>query len=355
MSSSQTVHLDHLIRRDSIYRRSSDIRNRNEDVPEYQVISFKSMLRDDDLFRRLRKPDFQRATNAWTPENCCNFLDSVIQGLLIPHTILWSSPRSRNIYVLDGAHRISVLRAWMTDDWGDSGNAKTYYSRFDRNVITNAADEVREVLCREIGSFESCRKLAEAYNEDPALAEMQMTDRQKTIVGFYQSFEDGAGLKIHWAKGDYEFAAKSFVRINLGGQRLDNFEVFLIQNRDNPFIRSLMAVAGGQNEGEYWPGLTPTEVQQYQHAISEFNQLASRIYARLFIPGFDVPPTDVHQPLVPTTPAYPVHHTLKALMPIVLDGAICTSMSGLQSYFEDRFIPSSNWVISELDIRLVPI
>lgn len=58
----------------------------------------------------LRKPDFQRETNHWEPEQVVSLLECFVNGDLIPSVILWKSPTY--LFVIDGGHRLSVLRAW---------------------------------------------------------------------------------------------------------------------------------------------------------------------------------------------------------------------------------------------------
>src|SRR5688572_10667393 len=65
----------------------------------------------------LRKPDFQRETNHWSPEQVASLIESFVNGDLIPSVILWKSPL--HLFVIDGGHRLSVLRAWIEDDYGD--------------------------------------------------------------------------------------------------------------------------------------------------------------------------------------------------------------------------------------------
>lgn len=57
----------------------------------------------------LRKPDFQRETSEWEPQKVLGFVESFLNGDLIPAIILWHS--GRNIFVIDGAHRLSALIA----------------------------------------------------------------------------------------------------------------------------------------------------------------------------------------------------------------------------------------------------
>jgi hypothetical protein len=63
----------------------------------------------------LRKPDFQRETNHWNTSQIATFIASFLDNELIPSLILWKS--SSYIFVIDGGHRLSALRAWIEDDY----------------------------------------------------------------------------------------------------------------------------------------------------------------------------------------------------------------------------------------------
>jgi len=75
------------------------------------------LVSESPVLKLLRKPDFQRETNHWTPEQVVTFVASFLDGEVIPSLILWKSPMY--IFVIDGGHRLSALRAWMEDDYGD--------------------------------------------------------------------------------------------------------------------------------------------------------------------------------------------------------------------------------------------
>src|SRR4030095_1598636 len=75
-------------------------------------------LKPDGLIRPiLRKPDFQRETNHWSPEQVVSLLECFVNGDLIPSVIVWKSPTC--LFVIDGGHRLSAIRAWIEDDYGD--------------------------------------------------------------------------------------------------------------------------------------------------------------------------------------------------------------------------------------------
>ena len=52
------------------------------------------------VLKLLRKPDFQRETNHWTPDQLVTFVASFLDNEVIPSLILWKSPRF--IFVIDG-------------------------------------------------------------------------------------------------------------------------------------------------------------------------------------------------------------------------------------------------------------
>ncbi|MEV0425518.1 DUF262 domain-containing protein [Micromonospora sp. NPDC050495] len=63
------------------------------------------------IYNVLRKPDFQRETASWPPDKVAELVRSFLEGDLIPSVIMWRSPISGSIFVIDGAHRLSALVA----------------------------------------------------------------------------------------------------------------------------------------------------------------------------------------------------------------------------------------------------
>ena len=78
------------------------------------------------VLKLLRKPDFQRETNHWTPDQLVTFVASFLDNEVIPSLILWKSPRF--IFVIDGGHRLSALRAWLQDDYGDGAISLKFFN-----------------------------------------------------------------------------------------------------------------------------------------------------------------------------------------------------------------------------------
>ena len=98
--------------------------SRNKSTLSIEDLSFDSFF-----FSALRKPDFQRETNEWSPEKICGFIESFVKGELVPAIILWKH-KNGYIFVIDGSHRLSALGAWINDDYGDNDISLNYYEKF---------------------------------------------------------------------------------------------------------------------------------------------------------------------------------------------------------------------------------
>lgn len=77
------------------------------------------------LFPWMRKPDFQRETAVWTPDQVADLVITFAKRDLIPALILWRS--GQQVFVIDGAHRLSALIAWVHDDYGDGVESKNIF------------------------------------------------------------------------------------------------------------------------------------------------------------------------------------------------------------------------------------
>ena len=99
----------------------------------------------------LRKPDFQRETTSWKPQAVVDLIHAFLQGDLIPAVILWSSGNHQ--FVIDGAHRLSALIAWVHNDYGD-GEAST---RLFLDGLTDEqkriGDRTRRLVEKDIGRY----------------------------------------------------------------------------------------------------------------------------------------------------------------------------------------------------------
>lgn len=197
--------------------------------------------------RKLRKPDFQRATWAWSPEECVDLLESVLEERVVPSVIMWLSPDNFQ-YVLDGGHRISVLLAWITDDWGDRLSADEYKDPVIEENNKLAARLVREMLKqRGIGTIEEYQEAEMEYFRIEDEGKNPKHSLDSNVLRFAEKQRRWSavsiGFPILWVKGDYEVAEQSFLKINKTGRRLSEWETKLVENRSSSFARTVMSVS----------------------------------------------------------------------------------------------------------------
>jgi hypothetical protein len=307
-----TVYLDHIIPRESLRYIDNAYNPEESQVDSASRTDFRLRDLSEDWFQRLRKPDFQRETNSWSPEECVDFLDSLVNKLVIPGIIIWRSDDSGLLFVIDGAHRLSVIRAWMLDDWGENNN-KCYNNLF-QDEIQKTADQTRRHVQHEIGSFidhiaasNVCKKLIEA-GKAPKL---EMPPRQFSQSKFYNYIQEGAPIPTQWIHGTYEAAEKSFLKINKGGQKLNKFEQSLIEFRNGPYARIAMSIINKGNSGHYWPDKDLDDT--LSGIVNGFDELSSTIHNILFVPPFDGDIVDLNQPLVMSKPTQQYEDALELL------------------------------------------
>ena len=149
----------------------------------------------------LRKPDFQRETNEWDAAKICEFIESFLDGDLIPAVIIWRSSSSY-VFVVDGSHRLSSLLAWIHDDYGDGNISKEFYDGNISDEQKEAATETRKLIKEKIGSYKDYESLV----SKPGQVDPKMQER----VGNFPV----AAILLQWVEGDVRKAEESFFKIN---------------------------------------------------------------------------------------------------------------------------------------------
>lgn len=91
-----------------------------------ETLSIEDLKPDSFFFANVRKPDFQRETNEWDSKKIVDFIESFLDGDLIPAIILWRST-SGYLFVIAGSHRLSSLAAWINDDYGKAKGSHLKY------------------------------------------------------------------------------------------------------------------------------------------------------------------------------------------------------------------------------------
>lgn len=216
----------------------------------------------------LRKPDFQRETANWSPEKVAELVKSFLEGDLIPSVILWRSPISRNIFVIDGAHRLSSLISWVHDDYGDKHSSIRF---FDNNIPAEqrrAAEATRKMINETVGSYNDL-SLA-LRNPDTA------TNDRLRLARNLSAF----AIDLQWVVGGAEKAESSFFRINQQATPIEPTELDMIKARSKPNALAARAFIRAGTGHKYWS--TFEESTQ-----AEIESIAKEVYDLIFKPGLE--------------------------------------------------------------------
>lgn len=301
-NSSRGVYLEHLITRESLrFKRSK----------EKISPSGAATLRMSDLFEDhrssrvsfLRKPDFQRATWAWSPEDCVSLLESIVNDHVIPSIIMWTSPENGLDYVLDGGHRVSVVLAWLNDDWGDKLRLEDYRDEEQALSIKKVAREVRDLVKLRVGSISEYQLADNEFNNilKTKDAPRDKLDQKTFNRGlFYQRLCKGdIGFHILWVNGDYEKAETSFLKINKSGNKLSEWETTIIENRSSSLIRLIMSLTSINSTEHYWHTKDIKDCNEaYEAKIGEIINGIYRFHDILLKPVYEIPIRRLQQPLL---------------------------------------------------------
>ncbi|NKC28990.1 hypothetical protein HED52_19610 [Ochrobactrum ciceri] len=84
--------LDAMIRRADFWQKgASETLDITTSAKAAASITFENLRSDSNFVLSLRKPDFQRETNQWSVAQAVTFIQSFIDGDLVPSVILWQS------------------------------------------------------------------------------------------------------------------------------------------------------------------------------------------------------------------------------------------------------------------------
>ena len=174
---------------------------------------------DSFFFSALRKPDFQRETNEWDPDKVCSLIESFLNSELVPAIILWRN-KSGFIFVIDGAHRLSSLSAWINNDYGDGKISQEYYETFIPEDQKRIAERTRRIINDRIGSFEdifNIRRKSDGISEE----KLKLANNLGSLA-----------IQVQWVEGDSSSAEESFLKINQSATKISTAELELIKSRN---------------------------------------------------------------------------------------------------------------------------
>lgn len=266
------VNLDAMLKRADFATENSD----STSFEKFNNIPARDLASGTPIAALLRKPDFQRETNHWTSEQVVSLLKCYINGDLIPSVILWKSPSY--LFVIDGGHRLSVLRAWIEDDYGDGQISHKLFGHDISNEQKKAAEKTRFLVNKEIGSWSYYQSLFSDDND--------VTPEQRKILNILTS----RGLPVQWVEGDTDKAETSFFNINMKGTPLDEIEELLLRNRKKPIPIAARAIIRAGRGHRYWSCFEKEKAETIE-------QESKRLHTLLFDPEIKMPIKTLDLPL----------------------------------------------------------
>jgi hypothetical protein len=233
------------------------------------------LANESPILKLLRKPDFQRETNHWSPDQMVTFIASFLDSEVIPSLILWKAPSY--IFVIDGGHRLSALRAWMLDDYGDGAASLAFYKGEISNRQKDIAKYTRKLIELKVGRYSTL------------ISQVNTKSASETIRRRGQVLITRA-LPLQWIQGDASVAETSFFKINSQGTPLDDTETLLIKNRRKPIAIAARAILRAGSGHKYWSAFDDYRVAEVEKVTQEFHD-------KIFKPEAEEPLKTLELPL----------------------------------------------------------
>jgi hypothetical protein len=275
--------LDAMIKRADFFQKSA-----GEDVgfatstKQIPSLNFDNLRSDSNFVMSLRKPEFQRETNQWSVDQTLGFIQSFVEGYFVPSVILWQSTDGF-AFVIDGAHRLSALRAWMEDDYGDRAISQTFFGGEISNSQKKIAKKLREKISTTVGTYHSLKDKLTARHANPAI-------RYDDLVNVRLKNVSSRALELQWVEGDANVAEASFFKINTQGTALDKTEEALLRNRDRSIAVAARSIVRAGTGHKYWSKFGADKVTQIERLSKEIHHL-------YFRPEVDLPLKTLQVPL----------------------------------------------------------
>jgi hypothetical protein len=234
------------------------------------------LKRGESFFETLRKPDFQRETAAWSPTTVCDFIEAFVSNDLIPSVICWQSP-ARLTFIIDGAHRLSAIIAWLEDDYGAGKRSVEFYGKIpdEQERIHN---KTRELVKKRVGTYVEWRTETGTPGSIPELS--------TKVRGLAH-----AKVPLLWVPGnDATKAEKAFFTINQSAVEIDATELKILNARSKPNAVTARTIVRNATGTKYWKDFTKDGQQ-------EIVKIGKSIYAALYIPPLQTPPRTEELPV----------------------------------------------------------
>jgi hypothetical protein len=240
------------------------------------TIGVRDLEYDTFFFSALRKPDFQRETNEWDAKRIVSLIESFISGDLIPAIILWRSAASYT-FVIDGAHRLSALSAWINNDFGDGAISKLFYDSVIPEEQITASENTRSAVRKQLGLYSDYRlALSSPDKVAPHIAE-----NAKSLGAL--------AIQVQWVEGNAEKAESSFFKINQQAASIDKTELKLLKSRRKPAGIATRAILRSGKGHKYWSSYVVQIQEDIQRLAGEINEIIFQPYLKNPIKTLDLP------------------------------------------------------------------
>ena len=257
------INLDALIPREDF-----EVREDGGHSAPTSTLQIRNLEAADFFYSVVRKPDFQRETSDWSPPKICGLIQSFLDGDLIPALILWQA--GNHIFVIDGAHRLSALIAWVHDDYGDGETSKKFFDGVIPDEQIAAADFTRNLIKRQVGSY-SDHQFAVTH---PEKSKAEIVERAKRLGRL--------AIQLQWVQGDATKAEASFFKINQQATPIDATELRLLKARKLPNALAARAIVRSGTGHKYWSSFEAAKRIEIETIAKGINEL-------LFAPSLKTP------------------------------------------------------------------
>lgn len=266
------VNLDALVERSDFAETDNEV-----DVSgNISTISAVELSKKGYLGTNLRKPDFQRETNNWSPAQIVTFIKSFLEGDLIPSIILWNS--KSHVFVIDGGHRISALRAWIEDDYGDGVISRKFYDQVIPAEQSKMAEKCRRAVKLAVGAYAELEKIL----EDPENQDEEKVKHARNL--------GRRAIQVQWVVGNAGVAETSFFKINTQGTPLDKIEEKVLRHRRKPAAIAARSIVRAGSGHKYWSGFEELQTNKIE-------KQAKTVFELLFEPDLQTPIKTLDLPL----------------------------------------------------------
>jgi Protein of unknown function DUF262/HNH endonuclease len=260
---SSNINLDALVQREDF-----DVIPENTPSSLNATIQIRDLEAGSFFYASLKKPDFQRETSEWSADKITGFIESFLDGDLIPAIILWQAGATN--FLIDGAHRLSALISWVHDDYGDGIISRQFFDGIIPEDQIDQACKARNQIKKRIGTYAD-HKLA-----------IQSPDKFREVVLRRAKFLGSLSIQVQWVKGDSKKAEASFFKINQQAAPIDKTELRLLKARTLPNAMAARAILRSGTGHKYWSKFAP-DIQ------SEIERLGKFINSSLFKPPLKTP------------------------------------------------------------------